>query len=96
MRLSWKPVEKHHVAEACALLATAASRHDKKSRGLFVRFDEYLLPAKDVARTAYLLAIHQPLDSSVDFTSGEGLLDKLRALGCDAVRLPAVENPEAR
>jgi hypothetical protein len=96
MRLSWKPIEQHHVADACALLATSASQHGRKSRGLFVRFKEHLLPAKDVARTAYLLAIHQPLDSLVDFASGEGLLDRLRSLGCDAVRLPAVENPEAR
>lgn len=94
MRLSWKTIEKHHVAEACKLLAAKASRHSHKSQRLVVRVDECLLPAKDVARVAYLLSVNQPLDSSVDFTSGEGLLDKLRSLGCDAVRLPVVERSE--
>ena len=90
MGIRWDVIEAKHVRKACELLAANGGRASSRAKGLFVRFGESLLPAKAVAKIAFLLATAQPLDTFVDFTSGETLMDRLRNLGCDAVRLPSV------
>jgi len=87
MGIRWDVIEAKHVAKACDLLAADSKHGSAVGRGLFVRHGDALLPAKAVAKTAFLLTTGQPLDTSLDFTSGETLLVRLRGLGCDAVRL---------
>jgi hypothetical protein len=87
MGIRWDVIEAKHVAKACELLAADSKHGSVRGRGLVVRYGESLLPAKAVAKTAFLLATGQPLDTFLDFTSGETLLVRLRGLGCDAVRL---------
>jgi hypothetical protein len=95
MGISWEVIEAHHVAKACDLLAADRERGSAGGGGLFVRRGDALPPAKAVAKTAFLLATKQPLDTFLDFTSGETLLVRLRGLGCDAVRLPGVGKIES-
>lgn len=87
MGINWNVITEKHVAEACKAVAQRTAAGKTPRRGLVVSFDGQMLPAKDVARTAYLIAIGKPLDSHVDFTSGETLITRLRVRGCDAMRL---------
>ena len=89
MGIRWDIIEAKHVRKACELLAADGARASSRAKGLFVLYDESLLPAKAVAKTAFLLATAQPLNTFVDFTSGETLIKRLRNLGYDAVRLPS-------
>ena len=87
MGINWDVITEKHVAEACKAVAQRTAAGKAPRRGLVVSFDGQMLPAKDVARTSYLIAIGKPLDTYVDFTSGEILITKLRVRGCDAMRL---------
>ncbi len=87
MGINWNVITEKHVAEACKAVAQRTAAGKAPRRGLVVSFDGQMLPAKDVARSAYLIAIGKPLDTQVDFTSGETLIAKLRVRGCDAMRL---------
>jgi hypothetical protein len=87
MGINWNVITEKHVAEACKAVAQRTAAGKAPSRGLVVSFDGQMLPAKDVARSAYLIAIGKPLDTHVDFTSGETLITRLRVRGCDAMRL---------
>jgi hypothetical protein len=87
MGINWNVITETHVAEACKAVAHRTAAGKAPRRGLVVSFDGQMLPAKDVARSAYLIAIGKPLDTQVDFTSGETLITKLRVRGCDAMRL---------
>jgi hypothetical protein len=87
MGINWNVITEKHVAEACKAVAQRTAAGKAPRRGLVVSFDGQMLPAKDVARSAYLIAIGKPLDTHVDFTSGETLITKLRVRGCDAMRL---------
>ena len=90
MGINWNVITEKHVAAACKAVAQRTAAGKAARRGLVVSFDGQMLPAKDVARTAYLIAIGKPLDSHVDFTSGETLLTRLRDRGCDAMRLTSI------
>ena len=87
MGINWEVITKKHVAEACKAVAQRTAAGKAPRRGLVVSYDGQMLPAKDVARSAYLIAIGKPLDTFIDFTSGETLLARLRDRGCDAMRL---------
>ena len=87
MGINWNVITEKHVTEACKAVAQRTAAGKAPRRGLVVSFDGQMIPAKDVARSAYLIAIGKPLDTHVDFTSGETLITKLRDRGCDAMRL---------
>jgi len=87
MGINWEVITEKHVAEACKAVAQRTAAGKAPRRGLVVSFDGQMLPAKDVAKMAHLIAIGKPLDYQVDFTSGESLLTRLRVRGCDAMRL---------
>ncbi len=87
MGINWNIITEKHVVEACKAVAQRTVAGKAPRRGLVVSFDGQMIPAKDVARSAYLIAIGKPLDTHVDFTSGETLITKLRDRGCDAMRL---------
>ena len=87
MGINWNVITEKHVGEACKAVAQRTATGKTRRRGLVVSFDGQMLSAKDIAKTAYLNAIGKPLDSRVDFTSGESLLTRLRVCGCDAMRL---------
>ena len=57
-----------------------------KGAGLYVRFEATDLPAKEVLRIAYLIAQAMPLNTKLRFSSGEGTIARLRALGFEAGR----------
>jgi hypothetical protein len=82
--VNWKLVQRDHVAQACELISKSAK--SARASGLFVLVKGKRLPAKDVARTAYLLAIGKPIDTPIKFASGQGTLDMLQRLGFQVER----------
>ena len=92
MGINWNLITEKHVVEACKAVAHRTAVGKAPRRGLVVSFDGQMLSAKDVARAAFLTAIGKPLDSHVDFTSGETLITRLRDRGCDAMRLTPTTN----
>jgi hypothetical protein len=90
MGINWNLITEKHVVEACKAVAHRTAVGKAPRRGLVVSFNGQMLPAKDVAKAAFLTAIGKPLDTHVDFTSGETLLTRLRDRGCDAMRLPSI------
>lgn len=94
MSMNWKAVTREHVARACALVAKRAA--SSGARGLFVVHEGRRLPAKEVARVAYLLASSQPLDAAIKFASGESMLNMLRRHGCTTERIEAPKNDPAK
>ena len=87
MGINWNVITEKDVGEACKAVAQRTAAGKARRRGLVVSFDGQMLSAKDIAKTAYLIAIGKPLDYHVDFTSGESLLTRLRDRGCEAMRL---------
>lgn len=92
MAVSWKVVTAQHVAKACELVAARSA--GERSRGLFVLQGGKRLPAKEVARVAYLLATEQPLDTRLRFASGQTMLEFLRKHGCEVERI-GTERPRS-
>lgn len=60
-----------------------------KKAGLYVRFGTVDLPAKEVLGIAFRLANGLPPDAKLRFSSGEGTITRLRALGFEAGRKPS-------
>jgi hypothetical protein len=89
--MNWTSVKAHHVSQACETLLSSAGPR-LKPRGLVVTYKNQQLPVKAVLRLAYCLANNISTDTYVDFTSGEGTLKLLRALGFHAERLQANHN----
>lgn len=85
MAIDWKIVRAEHVARACDLVAQGS--HRKPTRGLFVVHKDTLLPAKEVARVAYLEASGKGPDTELRFASGEATLNLLRRLGFHVERV---------
>ena len=86
MALNWDTVRAEHVKRACDLVASGERTPRSTAKGLFVSYNERNLPAKHVLRLAYLLANNLPLDKELRFASGEGTLNRLRALGFTVAR----------
>ena len=86
MGLNWKSVQTVHVTQACETLWKSTAPR-AKAQGLIVTYKNKQLPAKPVLRMAYCLANNMPAESKVKFSSGEGTLQRLRALGFQAERL---------
>jgi hypothetical protein len=87
MSINWSVLKREHVQRACELVAS--STHSARGRGLFVIYRGGQLPAKEVARVAYLLATSQPVETRLRFASGESTITLLRNLGCQVERAPA-------
>jgi hypothetical protein len=79
--LNWRSVRAEHVARACDLLLTGQHRPKAQAKGLLVTYQGQQLPAKHVLRLAYCLANGLPLESKLKFSSREGTLARLKALG---------------
>ena len=89
MALNWDTVRAEHVKQACDLVASGEHAPRSTAKGLFVSHNGRDLPAKHVLRLAYLLANSLSLDKELRFASGEGTLNRLRALGFTARRSQA-------
>lgn len=87
MTPDWGLLRAAHVTAACERLADRQGLVPRGARGLVVRYQDGLLPAKHVLREAYRLAAELPADREIRFTSGEGTLKLLQSLGFDAFRL---------
>lgn len=85
--MNWKLVQREHVQQAAELIRTGRLAKPARSRGLFVLVNGERLPAKDVARAAYLLAMGKPADTHLDFASGQTTLDMFDRLGFQVERL---------
>lgn len=80
MGIDFSTVRAEHVAEAFKLTSWE-DKHRQRSKGIFIIFEGDALPAKQVIRTAYLLANNLPLDTKLKFSSGERIARRLRSLG---------------
>lgn len=84
--MNWKLVQREHVHQAADLIRTGRLARPARGRGLFVLVNGERLPAKDVARAAYLLAMGKPADAYLDFASGQTTLDMFARLGFQVER----------
>ena len=94
MAIDWKIVSAGHVERACEVVSARTAAR-QPTRGLFVVRDERHLPAKEVARVAYLLASGKSPDTELHFASGEATLNLLRQLGFKVDRLGSGKNETA-
>jgi hypothetical protein len=85
-RVNWKTVQREHVLKACSLASTGKLDRTLRGRALFLLFNGQRLPAKDIARVAYLLAVGRRPDAYLDFSSGQSTLDMFKKLGFEVVR----------
>lgn len=86
MALNWKSLKAEHVRQACAMLRSRQRLPAVKKAGLYVRFETVDLPAKEVLGIAYRIANGLSADAKLRFSSGEGTITRLRALGFEAGR----------
>ena len=84
--INWRLVQREHVLRACELITSGKLAKPARGHRLFVVVGENRLPAKDVARAAYLLAVGKPADAHLDFASGQSTLDMFKRLGFDVER----------
>lgn len=77
-RLNWAAVEPEHYQRGAEWVASNWSGSGPR---LFVEHDGVRLPAKLVAAAAYRLAHNMPTDAELRFSSGQGVLDRLRSAG---------------
>jgi hypothetical protein len=84
--LDWSTVKREHVETACQLLLKGERLPRARAKRIFLVFNDDRLPAKHALRLAYCLANGLQLDATVNFTSGDGTISKLRALGFSVER----------
>lgn len=84
--LDWSTVKREHVETACQILLKGERLPRAHAKGIFLVIEDNRLPAKHALRLAYCLANGMPLDSTVTFSSGDGMISKLRALGFSVER----------
>lgn len=84
--LDWSTVKREHVVTACQLLLKGERLPRAQAKGIFLVIESNRLPAKHTLRLAYCLANGLPLDSTITFSSGDGTVNKLRALGFSVER----------
>lgn len=85
MALNWFSVKVGHVQAAFDVLKGRSNL--TKRRGLVVRHQGFVLPAKDVLRVAYRLANALPEHVEIKFSSGDGTLNVLLRLGFEGAML---------
>lgn len=66
---------------ACQFMLKGERLPRAQAKGIFLVVENNRLPAKHALRLAYCLANGFSLDSTVTFSSGDGTINKLRALG---------------
>lgn len=86
MPLNWKSVTAEHVHSACKRLRAGGDAPRVGAKGIFVRFEGELLPAKHVARLAYRIANALDEGATLKFSSGDGLIRLLLARGATVER----------
>ena len=96
MALNWNSVNADHIALACQHIRDDGKRSPSKSQGIFVIYEDAVLPAKQVMRFAYLLANSMPLDTKLKFSSGESTVKRLRGLGFEVERRAHVQRRDQR
>jgi hypothetical protein len=85
MALNWKTVTADHIRQACERVA--ASRAGKRASKIVVEYQGQTLPAKEVQRTAYLIANNLPENTELKFSSGDSTVNLLNGLGFKVERL---------
>ena len=85
MALNWKTVTADHIRQACERVA--ASRAGKRASKIVIEYQGHTLPAKEVQRTAYLIANNLPNNTELKFSSGDSTVNLLNALGFKVERL---------
>jgi hypothetical protein len=90
MALNWSSVKPEHVRAAIDFVTHRSNQ--TRQRGLLLRYQGVALPAKEVLRVAYRLANGLPESAEVRFSSGDGTLNKLRALGFDVDRVTSISS----
>jgi hypothetical protein len=78
-------VRPEHVKEAADFLVRSGVT--SKKTGIFVKVGHRSLPAKALARVAYLISANRPLHDSVDFASGQWLVDVFENIGFEVERV---------
>jgi hypothetical protein len=90
MALNWKTVTAEHIRQACERVA--ASHAGKRSSKIVIQYQGQTLPAKEVQRTAYLIANNLPDNTDLKFSSGDTTLNLLSNLGFKVERLESSSN----
>lgn len=90
MPLNWKTVTADHIRQACERVA--ASRAGKRASKIVIEYQGQTLPAKEVQRTAYLIANNLPDNAELKFSSGDSTVNLLNALGFKVERLQPTPN----
>ena len=85
MALNWKTVTADHIRQACERVA--ASRAGKRASKIVIEYQGHTLPAKEVQRTAYLIANNLPDSTELKFSSGDSTVNLLNALGFKVERI---------
>ena len=65
MALNWKTVTAEHIRQACKKVA--AVRTGKRASKIVIQYEGQTLPAKEVQRTAYLIANNLPDSTELKF-----------------------------
>jgi hypothetical protein len=86
MPLDWKSVKPEHVRQACESMLRSVEHRKLSGKRIVVLYKSQQLPAKQVLTLAYKIA-NGP-ETYVDFTSGEGTIHRLKALGFVVTRVP--------
>jgi hypothetical protein len=81
MKLDWKTVRSEHVQRACEFLLRSERGSRARATGLFILIENERIPAKHALRLAYCYANNLPVETDVNFASGEATLNVLRRLG---------------
>lgn len=84
--VNWRVVQREHVLQACEPITSGRLARPVRGLGRFVVVDGNRIPAKDVARAAYLLAVGKSADGYFDFASGQTTLDMFKRLGFEVGR----------
>ena len=79
MALNWKTVTADHIRQACERIA--ASPTAKRASKIVIQYQGHTLPAKEVQRTAYLIANNLPDSTALKFSSGDSTVNLLNGLG---------------
>ena len=90
MALNWKTVTADHIRQACERVA--ASQAAKRASKIVIEYQGHTLPAKEVQRTAYLIANNLPADTELKFSSGDSTVNLLNGLGFKVERREPVSD----
>lgn len=93
MALNWKTVTAEHIRQACERIA--ATPTGRRASKIVIQYRGHTLPAKEVQRTAYLIANSLPDNTELKFSSGEATVNLLTGLGFTVERLGPISEKTA-